>query len=113
MHSRKKKVICALSYPFVFHLPLPQVYDIRAYCVSVGARPVTAPPPLLVMWQGHMGVVVSVELAEDRDLVVTASTDCCVRVWTTRGRYIGETVGGEEYGVWKWEGVDHKGEVHR
>ena len=101
--------------------------------MSVGARPVTAPPPLLVMWQGHMGVVVSVELAEDRDLVVTASTDCCVRVWTTRGRYIGEsvggrsmgcgngrvwttrgryigeTVGGEEYGVWKWEGVDHKG----
>ncbi|KAL5475077.1 hypothetical protein EMCRGX_G027131 [Ephydatia muelleri] len=47
-----------------------QIYDITAYC-------------------GHMGVVVSVEMVEDRDLIVSASTDCCVRVWTTSGRYIG------------------------
>ena len=51
-----------------------------------------------------MGVVVSVEMVEDRDLIVSASTDCCVRVWTTSGRYIGEKVEGVG-GVAIWEGV--------
>ena len=32
----------------------------------------------------------SIELAEDYDLLLTSSTDCTVRVWTTEGHFVGE-----------------------
>ena len=69
-----------------------QLWDISDYCVHVmGPKPVTRPPPLLLAWRAHLSSIVSINLAESKGLVVTASTDCCVRVWTMQGRYIGET----------------------
>ena len=48
-------------------------------------------PPLLInAWKGHFASVVSIDLAEDKELIVTASTDRCVCLWTIKGRYIGE-----------------------
>ena len=46
-------------------------------------------------WRAHDSAVVSVQvisktsLALDEDLVVTASSDCCCRLWTMQGIYIG------------------------
>ena len=52
----------------------------------------------MVAWQAHLRSIVSIDLAEDKGLVFTASTDCCVRLWTMQGRYIGEEGGSEEGG---------------
>ena len=76
-----------------------QLWSISDYCVSVTQpKPVTTPPPLMVAWQAHLRSIVSIDLAEDKGLVFTASTDCCVRLWTMQGRYIGEEGGSEEGG---------------
>lgn len=37
----------------------------------------------------HMKAVNSVSFVNDQDLLVTASTDCSVRLWTIQGRFIG------------------------
>ena len=67
-----------------------QVYNIARYCLRVRHRPVTTPPPLTVSWKGHVRSVVSVDLAEDKALLVSASSDCSVRLWAMDGRFIGE-----------------------
>lgn len=48
------------------------------------------PPPQGPAWKAHGTSIVSIDLAEAKELVITASTDCCVRLWSKRGRYIGE-----------------------
>ncbi len=40
-------------------------------------------------WKGHFSSVVSIDLAEEKELIVTASTDRCVSLWSFEGRYIG------------------------
>ena len=70
---------------------LIQIWDISDYCVSVtGPTPSHEAPPGLLCWKAHMMGVVSIDLAEDKSLIITASTDCCVRLWTMQGRHIGE-----------------------
>lgn len=32
----------------------------------------------------------SIELVEERNVLVTASSDCAVRLWTLEGQYIGK-----------------------
>ena len=51
--------------------------------------PLNEAPPSVLCWRAHLTTVVSIDLAEDKGLIVTASTDCCVRLWTMQGRYIG------------------------
>ena len=48
------------------------------------------PPHGQLCWRAHKKSVVSIDLAEDKALIVTASTDCCVCLWTMEGRYIGK-----------------------
>ena len=43
-------------------------------------------------WKGHFASVVSIDIVEEKNLIITASTDCCVSLWTTEGRYIGSFV---------------------
>ena len=62
----------------------------------------------MVAWRAHVRSIVSIDLAEDKGLVITASTDCCVRLWTMRGRYIGEKGGGR--GCEGVKGVRREGE---
>ncbi|KAL2104306.1 hypothetical protein ACEWY4_001174 [Coilia grayii] len=47
------------------------------------------PPPLLSSWRCHVKSIVSVEYVEHFHLIVTASLDCNVRLWTIAGGYVG------------------------
>ena len=38
----------------------------------------------------HLEAIVSVEFMKDKELVLTASTDRRVRLWTDVGRFVGE-----------------------
>ena len=49
-------------------------------------------PPHSLAWRAHLNSIVSVDLAEDKGLIITASTDCCVRMFTLNGRYIGRII---------------------
>ncbi|KAJ8379286.1 hypothetical protein SKAU_G00000660 [Synaphobranchus kaupii] len=44
---------------------------------------------LLTSWQCHLRRIIHLEYVENLDLVITASLDCNVRVWTVSGSYIG------------------------
>uniref|UniRef100_A0A4W4HR41 WD repeat-containing protein on Y chromosome n=1 Tax=Electrophorus electricus TaxID=8005 RepID=A0A4W4HR41_ELEEL len=48
------------------------------------------PPPLLSTWRGHLRAVTSLEYVERFRLIVTASLDRNVRVWTIEGCYVGQ-----------------------
>ncbi|KAI4873765.1 hypothetical protein NFI96_010621 [Prochilodus magdalenae] len=54
-----------------------------------GWRVSLVPPPLLSSWRGHLKSIVCVEYVERFRLLVTASHDCTVRLWTIAGSYIG------------------------
>ena len=68
-----------------------QMWCIAKYCVDVpeAQRPVRTPPSFTNVWRAHLLSIVSVDLAEDKSLLITASTDCSVRLWAMNGRYIG------------------------
>lgn len=42
-------------------------------------------------WQAHSGEILSVELVmhDTQPLIVSASADCSVRLWSTKGHYVG------------------------
>ena len=46
------------------------------------STPLYEAPPDVLCWRAHITTVVSIDLAEDKALIITASTDCCVRLWT-------------------------------
>ena len=52
-------------------------------------HPICKPPQTLLAFRGHAKSIVSVEYCEKKQLIVTASTDCYVRLWTINGKYIG------------------------
>ena len=47
-------------------------------------------PPLELMFRAHMLPVLSISLAEEKSLIITTSTDQCIRLWTMSGRYLSE-----------------------
>ncbi|XP_043944952.1 EF-hand calcium-binding domain-containing protein 8 [Protopterus annectens] len=47
------------------------------------------PPELLCSWRGHLRAIVQVEYVDRFKLIVTASYDCNIRLWTLSGSYIG------------------------
>ncbi|EDO38985.1 predicted protein [Nematostella vectensis] len=47
------------------------------------------PPPLLCKFRAHLMCVVSLDFVSGKNLIVTASTDCSARLWTSAGRYVG------------------------
>ena len=67
------------------------MWEIDDYCFKVPSsdKPIKEAPPLRLTWRAHLNSIVSVDLAEDKGLIITASTDCCVRMFTVNGRYIG------------------------
>ena len=72
-----------------------QIWEIDEYCYQVPAedKPVKECPPHSLAWRAHLNSIVSVDLAEDKGLIISASTDCCVRMFTVNGRYIGQYYG--------------------
>ena len=71
-----------------------QQWDISEYCVDVPVedRPVLDRPTMINTWKGHFASVVSIDIVEEKNLIISASTDCCVSLWTLEGRYIGTVV---------------------
>lgn len=53
-------------------------------------------PPLVNSFRAHTRPIHSVEFVSDRDILITASADCSVRIWTVNGQYIG-TFGGDKW----------------
>ena len=60
---------------------------------------VAPPPPLqdgvapdpIVRWKAHAGEILSIEYVphDEQPLLLSASGDCTVRLWTFQGQYIG------------------------
>ncbi|UJR21713.1 hypothetical protein I4U23_024790 [Adineta vaga] len=48
-------------------------------------------PQLLVAYRAHLRPVTSICYANDREIVITSSIDCTIRLFTLTGRYIGFT----------------------
>ncbi|XP_071485402.1 WD repeat-containing protein on Y chromosome-like [Diadema antillarum] len=46
-------------------------------------------PPKLNSFRAHLKSITFIDYAEDKQLILTGSTDCSVRLWTLSGRYIG------------------------
>ncbi|XP_074650451.1 cilia- and flagella-associated protein 337-like [Tubulanus polymorphus] len=62
------------------------VWKIEGYATN---GPTIEPPELLIMWRGHIDSVTALDLVEDHKMIITASLDCTVRLWTFDGDYIG------------------------
>ena len=87
MSSSLKVLTC-----YMFLCFLTQLWEMDGYCYKVPSemKPVKDSPPLSLAWRAHLSSIVSIDLAEDKGLIITASTDCCVRMFTLNGRYIGK-----------------------
>ena len=46
-------------------------------------------PRLLIAYRAHLRPITSIAYANDRDIVLTGSVDCTIRLFTLTGRYIG------------------------
>ena len=60
-----------------------------AKVLDSGLNTLTTPPTCLTSYRGHIRSVASIDYVHSKQLLVTASTDCCVRLWTINGKYIG------------------------
>ncbi|KAJ8256464.1 hypothetical protein COCON_G00186160 [Conger conger] len=67
------------------------VYDITSYALG----PEKEAPKLTNYWRAHISSVTSLQIVEDGLVLLTTSTDCTVRLWSTDGEFIG-TFGQEE-----------------
>ena len=56
--------------------------SMTGYC-DRGAE--SAPPALLHCWRAHVDRIVSLEYSEDHSVIVTASPDCTMRLWSHEG----------------------------
>ena len=46
-------------------------------------------PPLLIAYQAHLRPITSIMYANEREIIITSSVDCTIRLFTLTGRYIG------------------------
>jgi hypothetical protein len=46
-------------------------------------------PQLLIAYRAHLRPITSIIYANDREIVLTSSIDCTIRLFTLTGRYIG------------------------
>lgn len=72
----------------------PQLWDIADYCLHKSCSETTptvvmTPPPLKLAWRSHVSSIVTIDVAEETNVIVTASTDCTVCLWSHKGHYIG------------------------
>ena len=47
------------------------------------------PPTLTTSFRAHTKGITSIAINESRNIIITGSTDCSVRIWTMCGRYRG------------------------
>ncbi|XP_060578286.1 WD repeat-containing protein on Y chromosome-like isoform X2 [Ruditapes philippinarum] len=88
------------------HQESKQLYTVPSYLKNVFA---SRPPPessnpkrtlkypmLVNSFRAHMRSINSVDYVTDRELLITGSADCSIRIWTVNGQFIG-TFGGEKW----------------
>jgi hypothetical protein len=46
-------------------------------------------PQLLIAYRAHLRPITSITYANDREILITSSIDCTIRLFTLTGRYIG------------------------
>ena len=61
----------------------------RSRGASICFDTICKPPETLLAFRGHAKSIVSIEYCEKKQLIVTASNDCYVRLWTINGKYLG------------------------
>ncbi len=68
-----------------------QMWNISKYCIQIptSQKPIQIPPEITIAWQAHSSSIVSIDLVEEKCLLITASTDRSIRMWALNGRYIG------------------------
>lgn len=86
-------------YRVFISIYITQVWDISCFCIDVPneSKPIQEMPPNVSSWRGHTDAVISIDTAEHKELIVSASLDCCVSLWTICGRYIGKDTGTDNY----------------
>jgi hypothetical protein len=62
------------------------VWNIKTYCL---VKPSSKSPPLTAKWRAHVDHITCIEYIEEHNLLLTSCVDCCVRLWTVDGHYIG------------------------
>ncbi|KAL5109467.1 WD repeat-containing protein 49 [Taenia crassiceps] len=63
-----------------------QVWNIKKYGLR---KPEKIHPPKLYTWRAHTERVTSTEVVNTKQLLVTTSVDCCARLWSWSGTFIG------------------------
>ncbi len=47
------------------------------------------PPPLVFCLRAHLQPIISIDFVQKHRLLITASTDCSLRLWRSNGQYVG------------------------
>lgn len=86
-------------YRVFISIYITKVWDISCFCIDVPneSKPIQEMPPNVSSWRGHTDAVISIDTAEHKELIVSASLDCCVSLWTVCGRYVGKDMGTDNY----------------
>ncbi|XP_013775753.1 WD repeat-containing protein on Y chromosome-like [Limulus polyphemus] len=58
-------------------------------CVQFSTYAIGEPPLLLNSYRAHVEKVVHLNFIEGKNLLISSSKDCCVRLWTLGGKFIG------------------------
>ncbi|XP_033866082.3 WD repeat-containing protein 64-like [Acipenser ruthenus] len=62
------------------------VYDIQEFTLQ---GPEEGPPKTVNYWRAHIDTVTSLEIIDEDTVLLSSSTDCTVRLWSTDGEFIG------------------------
>ncbi|XP_063160519.1 WD repeat-containing protein on Y chromosome-like [Candoia aspera] len=68
------------------------IYDIQTYALQ---DPKEETPKYVNHWRAHLGLVLTLEVIDEDNILLSCSIDCTVRLWSLNGEYIG-TFGQEE-----------------
>lgn len=80
--ARDTRLITADSAGFI------SIWDVEDYCLK---GKTSQPPERLFFWRAHVQSITSIEPVEiwNCEILLTASLDCTVRLWTTEGHFVG------------------------
>ena len=88
-HQESKHLYTVPSY-------LKNVFASRPPPESSNPKQTLKYPMLVNSFRAHVRSINSVDYVTDRELLITGSADCSIRIWTVNGQFIG-TFGGEKW----------------
>ena len=75
---------------------------------DAGFDTICTPPVCLTSFRAHCKSIVTLDYVGDKQLIVSASGDCCIRLWTINGKYLG-TFGQKQ----PWESLENPSNMKR